>query len=186
MYKYFQVNSDVGHYLVDKYNREVNPKREELVTDLLGAVGAVGVVLYREWGMPATIQALVFPADHDICRAEGVKLTEHRQGMVVQFDNDSQYAGIYYEPISHLNQQLLAYPDFSDWVVHTMGVTRYALADTDGEAKKKIATYSHLLTDGRIIFAVPLGNVGQKPINPDRRMVEITKADYEAATQAQF
>ncbi|AAQ96502.1 hypothetical protein [Vibrio phage VP16T] len=188
MFKYFQVNPDVGHYLVDKYNSTVNAERERIVSHFLSAVGAVGIVMVREWGMPSRIEALVFPATHEICNMEGVKLTEHRQGQVVTFDDNAPFAGHYYEAISGLNAELVAYPDFSDWLHHTMGVTRYALAEKDDEAGtyKKIATHSHLMADGRILFAVPLGNVGQSPIKPDSRMEEMTSAEYEAATKSQF
>ena len=159
MYRYFEAPTAVGHYLVDKYNKEVNSKREAIVEDLLTSTGSLGVVLVREWGAPAVVQALVFPASHDITAMEGAKTQDHPSGVIVTFEADAPFAGHYYEALSHLNAQLMQYPEFSDWLHHTTHVTRFAFGPEDQDGKhKKLATSSQLLGDGRIVFRVPAGN----------------------------
>ncbi len=179
-FKYFRAAPPVGAYLIDKYNAEVQPNRECIIGSLLQESGALGVYQEREWGVPAVIKALVFPADHEITQVEGAKTHDHPSGVVVTFDPDAQFSVLYNDTISWLNRELLPYPGFSDWLHHHVGLTRFAISDD----RQKLATYSIVLGDNSILFVVPEGHDGQSPIEPDKRLSEITPKEFEAIKEA--
>lgn len=171
MFKYFITNSDVGHYLVDKYNDTIQPEREKVVEALLSETGALGAYFAREFGTPLTLRALVFPANHEICSLDGVKTTEHPSGVAVQFDEGAQFAEHYYGAIDYVNKQLSTLPAFDDWVAKEMGATRYHI---DVETRIPYMTTHQLLADGRILFCVPAGTEYQSAIKVDKRLKELT------------
>lgn len=177
MRKYFITTTDVGHYLVDKYNSTIQPHREKTIGPFLDESGALGVYMRRDFGQPSTIRALVFPADHEICSVEGAVITDHPSGVVVSFGDDAPFAPMYYGAIAYVNEQLIGHPEFSDWLHHEVNVTRYAL---DMKSHLPLMTSSNLLPDGRIVFTVPAGNEGQSELKPDKRLKEISAEEYQA------
>lgn len=181
MYRYFITTPAVGHYLVDKYNDTVNPHREAIIGPFLEEAGALGVVLQRGFGTPAVVQAFVFPADHEITQMEGAHTQPHESGVVVTFEGGTKMADVYSSTLNWINQKLSGFPEFSDWLHTELNVARFALSPD----RKPLMTASQLLPDGRIAFCVPEGMEGQAPLEPDRRLTELTEKLFQEAVTTQ-